>query len=72
MTDVEAARQVAINAYTEHARALRELALIKQSRSWRLTGPYRWVGRLLKGEIAPKERSPHEGKELSSSYYQWR
>ncbi len=70
MTEVEVARQVAIKAYTEHARALRELALIRQSRSWRLTAPYRWLARRLKGEVAPKERSPYEGKDLSSSYYQ--
>jgi hypothetical protein len=68
MTGVGVARQVAINAFTEHTQAQRELARIKQSSSWRLTAPYRWLARYLREEVAPKERSPYEGEDLSTSY----
>jgi len=70
MNTSAADRQIAINAYTEQAQTLREIALIKQSRSWKVSSPYRWFARKLRGEATRPELSRYEGKDLSSSYYQ--
>jgi SAM-dependent methyltransferase len=69
--ELSAAKAMTIQAYSELASVRAELTALKESRSWKMTAPYRWLGARLK--TAPKEpvASIHrDARDLSSSYYQ--
>lgn len=67
---IAAAKAMTLRAFSELAQAKAELNALKQSRSWKITTAYRWLGERIKGTAAPISKTQYDGKDLSSAYYQ--